>query len=211
MGPWGVERRVRRAIEDGNWALLVELANKHGASVARVSGEHGLTPLHHACHKGKMLVATTLLDRGADVGARSRLGATPLHAAARGDRALVCDLLIARGAATDAVDHLGATALHEAAWRGHRTVVKTLLALGASPHVKNVGGHKPVDVLRGSGLKEIRHVLLIAMGTATSSDDGGSAASSTSDGKDCSDITIVDAEGHEPVPAGTPSVRFNVS
>jgi Ankyrin repeats (3 copies) len=217
MVPWGVGRRVRRAMEDGDWTLMVELANKHGAAATTVSGENGLTPLHHACYKGKMLVATTLLDRGADVAARSKLGATPLHAAARADRALVCDLLVARGAAPDAADNLGATALHEAAWRGHRTVVKTLLALGASPHVKNVGGHKPVDLVRGRGLKELRHVLLSAMGTAAggaSSDDGGSAttASSTFDGKDGgSDTTSVDAERHGLVPAGTTSVRFNVS
>ena len=66
-------------------------------------GRH--TPLHYAAGYNKPEVVALLLDKGADIHARSTLGITPLHFAARYNTPEVVALLLDRGAPPDALDN----------------------------------------------------------------------------------------------------------
>ena len=66
-------------------------------------GRH--TPLHYAAGYNKPEVVELLLDKGADVHARSTLGITPLHYAARYNTPEVVALLLDRGAPFDVLDN----------------------------------------------------------------------------------------------------------
>lgn len=97
------------------------------AKPLRATGPGGITPLHWATKS----VAQLLLDRGADVNAKSKLGLTPLHEAARRNRKEVVALLLGRGADIDAADKSRSTPLNLAAERGFAEIVDLLLAEGA--------------------------------------------------------------------------------
>lgn len=56
--------------------------------------QHNITPLHVACKWGKMAMVSLLLDKGANIEAKTRDGLTPLHCAARSGHDQVVDLLI---------------------------------------------------------------------------------------------------------------------
>ena len=66
-------------------------------------GRH--TPLHYAAGYNKPEVVALLLDRGADIYARSTIGSTPLHFAAAYNTPEVVALLLDRGAPFDALDN----------------------------------------------------------------------------------------------------------
>lgn len=68
------------------------------AELARVTDEHGKTPLHWAAEHNRLAIAAMLLDAGADVEAETSWGATPLDWAATMGSTKVADLLVARGA-----------------------------------------------------------------------------------------------------------------
>jgi ankyrin repeat protein len=93
----------------------------------------GWTPLHLAAFFGHAETAGMLIDRGADVAARSRneIGNTPLHAAIAGGRGAVAELLVERGADVNAVAN-GLTPLDIAAGREDREMTTYLIAHGAT-------------------------------------------------------------------------------
>ena len=78
--------------------------------------------LFSAVDKNCLDLATELLDHGASVDARDRLGARPLSHAARIGHLGMVDLLLAHGAPIDARNLAGATALYFAAEGGHTPV-----------------------------------------------------------------------------------------
>lgn len=85
-----------------------------------------------AARKGDVPAARALLEKGADVNAKTRYGATPLsYACDRGNTDLV-RLLIEKGANVDARDTFyGATPIIWAAQKGNGEIVKLLLEKGA--------------------------------------------------------------------------------
>lgn len=96
----------------------------------------GWTPLHLASFFGHLDTARLLIDRGADVNARSRSerfakANTPLHAAAANRQTEVASLLIERGAEVNARDGSGHTPLALAANNKNDLLVVILLERGA--------------------------------------------------------------------------------
>ena len=96
----------------------------------------GWTPLHLASFFGHKDIAALLLDRGADVNARSKSTRfakenTPLHAAAANRQVDVAEVLIARGADVNARDGSGYTPLALAANSKNDLLVVILLEKGA--------------------------------------------------------------------------------
>jgi ankyrin repeat protein len=91
----------------------------------------GFTPLHLAAFFGHADAAALLLDRGADVEARSKnprlRSVTPLHSAAAGRHLDVAELLLARGADPNATQPGGWTPLHQAAANGDLALCRALL------------------------------------------------------------------------------------
>jgi len=68
-----------------------------------------------------------LLDAGADINKRNRIGWTPLHAAVYNDNEACTKLLLEAGADKDKADNDGLTALSLAAKKGYYEIVNLLL------------------------------------------------------------------------------------
>ncbi|HZQ51466.1 MAG TPA: ankyrin repeat domain-containing protein [Bryobacteraceae bacterium] len=121
----------------------------------------GWTPLHLAAFFGHSELATALLDRGAQVDARSTNGMknTPLHAAAAGGHADLVDLLAKRGADPNAHQEGGWTALHSAAQAGNREMVSVLVANGAHVNVRAKNSQGPLDMALMKGHAEVAALL----------------------------------------------------
>lgn len=98
---------------------------------ANERSQDGFTPLHLAAYFGHPDVVAFLLDRGADIEARTTnpglRGVTPLHSAAAGGTTEVAVLLLERGADPNATQPGGWTALHQAAAAGNVALCKALL------------------------------------------------------------------------------------
>jgi uncharacterized protein len=104
--------------------------------LATAWSEDGFTPLHFAAFFGHPAAAKLLVDRGADLEARSTntqfaLDAAPLHSASAAGQLQVCEVLLDAGADVNAVQHGGYTALLDAAANQNEELVEFLLERGA--------------------------------------------------------------------------------
>lgn len=98
-----------------------------------------------AAAKGNVEAVKALLDKGADVNAKSPYGVTPLWLSARRGHTAVVKLLLERGADPNARENVNrSTPLGWAAWKGHVEVVKLLLDRGAegTEDVLNTGVYR---------------------------------------------------------------------
>lgn len=111
----------------------LEVLLDRGETAPGARSPDGWTPLHLAAFFGHRDTAAMLLDRGADIAARSTndLENTPLHAALAGGRGPVAELLVERGADVNAVA-AGLRPLDIAAGREDEEMVEFLTRHGAS-------------------------------------------------------------------------------
>jgi ankyrin repeat protein len=137
----------------GQIARVRELTAADPALVRQYSFD-GWTALHLAAFFAHADIAAHLLDRGADLSARSTnpTANTPLHAALAGktDRALV-ELFIARGADVNANAAHEVTPLHLAASRGDAHLTQFLHHHGANPNAKMQDGATPAALAQQRG------------------------------------------------------------
>jgi len=118
-------------------------------------------------------LATRLLDQGASVDARDRLGARPLGHAARSGHLQMVDLLLARGAPIDARDLAGATALYFAAEGSHISIAQRLIERGADVKLTGRSGISPVAAAAYAGNDAIVEALLAAGADERAPDETG--------------------------------------
>jgi uncharacterized protein len=118
-------------------------------------------------------LATELLDHGASVDARDRLGARPLSHAARFGHLEMVDLLLAHGAPVDARNLAGATALYFAAEGGHTSVVQRLTERGADVKLAGRSGVSPIAAAAYVGNETIVEALLARGADERTPDDTG--------------------------------------
>ena len=112
----------------------------------------GDIPLHMAASLGHYNVVRLLMEKGADVTAKTLAGLTPLHVAAKHGRTAVVQQLLEKGAAPSAsgsdpyvtANIERVTPLHLAAGEGHGLVVRALLRAGADTDAKSSDGETPV-------------------------------------------------------------------
>ena len=105
-------------------------------------------------------LATKLLDQGASVDARDRLGARPLSHAAKSGHLHMVDLLLARGAPIDARNLAGATALYFAAEGSHISIAQRLIQRGAGVNLGGRSGISPIAAAAYAGNDVIVEALL---------------------------------------------------
>jgi len=117
----------------------------------------GWTPLHLAAFFGHPELVKGLLNRGAELDARSTnaMQNTPLHAATAGANLATIELLLNQGADPNARQHGGWTALHAAAQTGNRAMAELLLAHGAHKHVQADNNQTPLDMALTHGRAEL--------------------------------------------------------
>jgi ankyrin repeat protein len=118
-------------------------------------------------------LASRLLDQGASVDARDRLGARPLSHAARSGHLQMVDLLLARGAPIDARDLAGATALYFAAEGSHISIAQRLIERGADVKLTGRSGISPVAAAAYAGNDAIVEALLAAGADHRAPDETG--------------------------------------
>ena len=122
------------------------------------------SPLHRACEKGHLLVATILVTAGADVNLSIHDNAllfleTPLHRAALAGQEKIVQYLIRSGAKINAVDIDGNTALHKACYRDFVDVVIYLLTQGADLQLYNNNRERPAEMCMKGGAERTFHYL----------------------------------------------------
>nr|HEV8008582.1 ankyrin repeat domain-containing protein [Bradyrhizobium sp.] len=105
-------------------------------------------------------LATKLLDQGASLDARDRLGARPLSHAAKSGHLQMVDLLLARGAPIDARNLAGATALYFAAEGSHISIAQRLIERGADVKLTGRSGISPIAAASYAGNDVIVEALL---------------------------------------------------
>jgi len=136
----------------GDTGQLTALLTANRALVGLLSTD-GWTPLHLAAFFGKTEAARLLLNKGAEVTARSTnpMENQPLHAAAAGHHTEVAKLLIDHGAPVNARQHGGWAPLHAAAQNGDLELAKALVAAGADVNVRAENNQMPLDLALTKG------------------------------------------------------------
>ena len=105
-------------------------------------------------------LTTKLLDQGASVDARDRLGARPLSHATKSGHPKMVDLLLARGAPIDARNLDGATALYFAAEGSQILIAQRLIERGADVNLAGRSGISPIAAAAYAGNDVIVEALL---------------------------------------------------
>ena len=131
------------------------LSNRLKQSLDRLGADsdftrRGYRPLHIAAFNDARDVAAVLVERGADIHAKTKQGSTPLHAAAQGNAPEAAAELIERGADVGAEDNDGKTPLHVAAEKNAREVAVALIERGADGRAKDDDGKTPHEVAKGA-------------------------------------------------------------
>jgi hypothetical protein len=104
------------------------------------------TPLHDAALHGSNELIELLLDRGADIEARTVTKATPLALATRHYKIAATRCLLARGADVNTQDKAGSTPVIQACLVGATSVAKLLVEVGkADLTIKNRAGATALD------------------------------------------------------------------
>jgi ankyrin repeat protein len=136
----------------GETQQLEELLAANRSLVTSLSSD-GWTPLHLAAFFGRKEAVQALLNKGAEVNARSTnpMQNMPLHAAAAGRHAEVATLLLSRGATANARQHGGWTPLHAAAQNGDMEMAKALLYGGADVRSRADNHQTPLDLALTKG------------------------------------------------------------
>ena len=128
---------IHEAAEKGDLATVkVELAKGVDVDASDDKWPEG-TPLHRATTAE---IAEYLIDHGADVDARDKVGASPLHYASKE----VARVLIANGTIVDAKTKGGATPLHFAAAGGDVEAAELLIDEGADLNARDEFGTTPM-------------------------------------------------------------------
>ena len=118
-------------------------------------------------------LTTQLLDQGASLDARDRLGARPLSHAAKSGHLQMVDLLLARGAPIDARNLAGSTALYLAAEGSHILIAQRLIERGADVKLSGRSGISPIAAAAYAGNEIIFDALLAHGADERAADDTG--------------------------------------
>lgn len=103
-----------------------------GGADVNEKDQMGSTALHWTAYAGLTDISRLLLDKGAEVNVKDKLGGlTPLHWAVLKARTDMVDLLIARGADVNALDNDGDTPLDYANSKKNTELANVLMANGA--------------------------------------------------------------------------------
>jgi len=103
-----------------------------GADLNCIQDNHGLYALCVASLNGYTDIVSVLLNNGAQVEIRDRLGRTPLSCSAFNGHTECIGLIMGRGADVDAIDYSGQSPVSKAVEEGNRDAVMALIHHGAN-------------------------------------------------------------------------------
>ncbi|MBI4471288.1 MAG: ankyrin repeat domain-containing protein [Acidobacteria bacterium] len=138
------DSRIADAAQHGDTAT-VQLLLKEKVDVNAAQGD-GNTALHWASFRDDLQMARLLIQAGASVNAKTRLGdMTPLHLAATNGSAAMIDVLLKAGSDPNVPNGNGTTPLMLAAATGKIEALKALLDRGVDPNAReNTNGQTAV-------------------------------------------------------------------
>ena len=142
------------AIRQGDLDKVRAIVEKSPALVT--SADHsGFTPLHIAATAGRVEIIAFLLQRGADIEARTPGGQTPLFQTVPFGSGQAFDYLLERGAKLDAKDASGKTILQFAlAWR-RPAMARLILARGFAMDAQGQAAQEMLYEAANAGLGEV--------------------------------------------------------
>ena len=189
--------------DEGAWSYVDEGSDLHVGDTPRYvdCDKGGDTPLHEACHKGRVNIVKYLVSElGCSVACQNESGNTPLHVAfykghvdvvrylvnttdhgstctqlyeacSKGDLAMVKALT--SGQDYKAVCNLD-TPLHVACWNGHTDIVRYLVSeQGCSTACENMSGDTPLHLACYNGRVDIVRYLVSKQGCSTCQNKDG--------------------------------------
>ena len=112
-------------------------------------------PLHIASKNGRLEIVKLLIEKGAEVNAKTKNGLTALVCAGGTQKHEIIKVLLENKANVDVQNTSKNTALHLAARVGKEETVKLLLAYGADVSIKNKRGQTALDVAKNETIKQI--------------------------------------------------------
>ena len=156
--------RLIETIERKNAFAAVDLIGQKDIDLNRAAGD-GDYLIHKALEKGLLMVFFTLIEGGANIDVRNKLGQTALFIAGeRGLDELVKLLLTETGADPGIRNFYGQSALHAACFRKHKSVavllIDALIAGGGNIDVPDDDGNTPLYAACYCGAAEIVKILL---------------------------------------------------
>ena len=149
------------------------LARRYEIAKPQISATEVSLTLFSAVDANCLDLTTQLLDQGASVDARDRLGARPLSHAAKAGHLKLVDLLLAHGAPIDARNLAGSTALYMAAEGSHILIAQRLIERGADVNLAGRSGISPIAAAAYAGNDIIFDALLARGADERAPDDTG--------------------------------------
>lgn len=154
-------------------ARCQEVSRRFENARAQITAIEVSLTLFSAVDADCITLTTELLDYGASLDARDRLGARPLSHAARSGHLDMVDLLLARGAPINARNLAGATALYFAAERGQAPIAWRLIERGADVKLTGRSRITPIAAAAYAGNDAIVAALLAAGADERAADETG--------------------------------------
>jgi len=130
--PGKTRGQVFEFVRSNNVTALDRLLTQYPKATEAVEPNYRATPLHVAAQQSSLAVVNLLIDKGADVNARDKVGRTPLHYALLAGRRDVAKRLLERGADWRITTPEGMTCLHFAAMSNQPDLVRLCFQKGLS-------------------------------------------------------------------------------
>ncbi|CAH1264210.1 ANKRD49 [Branchiostoma lanceolatum] len=147
-----LRKRVIRESEARNYDVVAQLLDSEPKLLTAADSD-GYILLHKAAYLGDMTLVKEILERGADIKAKTHDGWQPLHSACRWNHVDVASLLLQAGADVNATSSGGNTPLHVAASNANAKQALVLLLSNRyiDPNILNDSSESAFDLARRSG------------------------------------------------------------
>ncbi|CAD7700204.1 unnamed protein product [Ostreobium quekettii] len=157
-----------------------------GGSDVNAPTKQGHTPLHIAARWGVVQAINVLIEKGADVDAKTPLGRhTPLYVAASNGRSAAVEALADANADVNEPDAAGMTPLHQGATYQATDVVDALLRRNANVSAVDSNGKTPLHVAAAGVNLDVARRLVEEGANIASTDNRGRSACACICKSDC--------------------------
>ncbi|KAG5898407.1 hypothetical protein JTB14_030385 [Gonioctena quinquepunctata] len=145
----GLSHEILQACEEGKLGTVKTLIENH-PNLINATDKDKYTPLHRACYSNHVDIVRYLIQKGADLSAKTELKWEPLHSCCQWNSKECAALLIQNGADVNARSEGNQTPLHIAASHGasYDTVQLLLMHPFIDPSIKNNSKETARDIAR---------------------------------------------------------------
>ncbi|RXG69859.1 Ankyrin-3 [Armadillidium vulgare] len=139
---------------------IVQLLLSHEKVNINIKGNDDWTLLHIAAQFGNSKITEYLINNGADLHSRNKLGSKPFHIAAREGHLQDLELFIKKGNSIRDVGSNGCNLAHYAAIGGRLDVLKFLINKNVDVNATDLCGLTPLNYSTEMGFKEFSELLI---------------------------------------------------